>query len=109
LKMTSSTSVALEAPATSTVASAGYPWPGVAIFFARANTSTIQMSSSSGNAVPGIIYAPAATLELSSSTNQTIESTVVVGTFKGSSSSTLIVGPYDAIGASEPGQVQLVR
>jgi len=105
----SSSQMTITAPDPSTAPSSTYPWPGVAIYFARGNTSTLELSSSSGNAVTGIIYAPDGTLKMTSSTAQTVVSTVVVGTYNASSSSTLSVVAYDDGLSSEPGPLQLVK
>lgn len=105
----SSSTMTIQAPAVTLSPSSTYPWPGVAIYFARGNESTLQLSSSSGNAVTGIIYAPDALLQMTSSTHLDVEATIVVGEFRASSSGELSIGLFDDGFSSAPGELQLVR
>jgi len=77
-------------PPTSTTA----PFPGMAMYFARDNTGTLQMQSSSTTAITGSIYAvnSAALLDMQSGTTMaTLNSMVVVGSANMQSSSKLNV------------------
>jgi hypothetical protein len=84
----------IAAPAPTTPVSAAYPFPGMAIYFARDNKGTLQLQSSSTTSVTGTIYAvnSAALLDMQSGTTfGTLNSMVVVGSTNMQASSKLSV------------------
>lgn len=94
----SNSTISLVAPPPTTPASAAIPFPGMAIYFARDNTGTLQMQSSSSTSITGTIYAinAAALLDMQSGTTvTTLNSMVVVGSANMQSSSKLTVN-YDS-------------
>lgn len=102
----------VQAPAATLSPSASYPWPGVAIFFARGNTSSLDLTNSSGSgtkAVVGIVYAPAATLVPVNAAGETVDGTIVVNNYTPTNASPLTVTDSGGGSALAPGPIQLVR
>lgn len=94
----SNSTISLSAPPPTTPVSAAYPFPGMAIYFARDNKGTLQLQSSSTTSVTGTIYAVNANslLDMQSGTTMgTLNSLVVVGSANLQSSSKLTVN-YDS-------------
>ncbi len=94
----SNSTVTITAPSPTLPVSAQYPFPGMAMYFARDNKGTLQMQSSSTTSITGTIYAinSSALLDMQSgTTTTTINSMVVVGSANLQSSSKLTVN-YDS-------------
>jgi hypothetical protein len=85
-------------------------FPGVAMYFARGNTGTLQMQSSSETLITGTIYARDAFLDMQSGTTlSTISSMVVVGSTNMQSGSKLTVNYSTSQNVQMPGSAALVR
>ena len=110
LSANGSSGLQITAPSGTLSPSTTYPWPGVAIYFARGNTATLSLSGSSGILpVTGAIYAPNATLTTSGSSGLPDQSLVIVGAYQGSGSSTLTVTYNANQNPPLPGSLRLVQ
>jgi Flp pilus assembly protein TadG len=69
-------SLNISAPA----ANSGQPYPGMAIFFDRNNTSQLTLQSNGSATITGTIYAPSAQLHTSGNGGYTINGTVIIKT-----------------------------
>lgn len=87
------------------------PWPGMAIYFSRANTQgTLQLQSSSTTQITGTIYAPDALLDMQSGTTvASIHSLVVVGRSTMQANSKLTVTYDSSQNVQIPGAAGLVQ